>query len=152
MWSVFINVQLEKEILLVIGTALNTKTNMGQPHSNWRPRESLADSPASAPAAQQSVNQHPLHLWAQPALDICTGSACSRQAPPAEGGSSLREGGRGMCTSGNEKRGEEMCSSTKGTCQWPRTAIPWAWWVSRCYFVRVSKVWVDLTCPLARFK
>lgn len=31
----FINVQLgKKKILLIIDTALNTKTNMGQPHTN----------------------------------------------------------------------------------------------------------------------
>lgn len=33
--------------------SIKHKTNMGQPHSNRRPRESKADSPAPAPAPAQ---------------------------------------------------------------------------------------------------
>lgn len=141
-WSVFINVQLEKkETLLVIGTAWNIKPTWAShiPTEDPEKARPTVQPPAPAqpgsPMVPASVNQcpsasvgsaghaSPWHLHRK-----CPSPACRER-------SSLREGGREECVCQVRKRGmKEMCSSTKGTCQWPPTAIPWAWWASGILF------------------
>lgn len=81
--------------------SIKHKTNMGQPHSNRRPRESKADSPAkcqpgpSAPVGSAG-HAHPGRLrWKCP---LMPSPACREQVHP-EG-----RWQRGMCVSGKEKR------------------------------------------------
>ena len=93
----------KKKILLKTGTALNTKTNMGQPHTNWRPRESLAHSPATALLPGKISSTHapvgpvgPWHLHGKCPLP-------PSPPAPAESGSPRRAGGQGMRMSGNQR-------------------------------------------------
>lgn len=100
----------KKEILLVIGTALNRKPTWASHIPTEDPEKVRPTAQPGGPMVPRSVNQCPLRLWAQqaaPALGTCTGSAHSGRAQPADRRCSPRAGGREeCCVSGKEKRGE----------------------------------------------
>lgn len=143
---------------------------MGQPHSHRRPRESKAPSPAPSPT--QPSSQTVPAVCGPPtagsagraALGGCTGSTHSCQAQPADSGSSEGRWQRECRVSGKERGMKETCSSAKGTCQRPPTAIPRPGERAGCCFDRangsegtspvlspglnrINKSWWVVVCP-----